>query len=58
MFPDTYEPTDEILHYAYLNAISFPIDFPTETVVVCHYRKQNHRTSKDGYFHKNADLYF
>ena len=38
MFPDAAEPT-EILHYVYLNAGFFPIDFPTETVVLCHYRK-------------------
>ena len=41
MFPDTNEPT-EILHYAYLNARILPIDFPTETVVMCHYLKLIH----------------
>jgi hypothetical protein len=34
MFPDTTKPT-EILHYAYLNIIIFPIDFPTEIAVMC-----------------------
>jgi len=57
MFPDTAEPT-KILHYAYLNAIIFPIDFLDETAVLCHYRKLNHYTSMDGYFHQNVDLYF
>ena len=47
LFPDITEPT-EILHYAYLNAIIFPNDFPTETVVMCHYWKLNHYTSMDG----------
>ena len=41
MFPDTTEPT-EILHCVYLNAKIFPIDFPAEIVVLCHYRKLNH----------------
>ena len=41
MFSDTTEPT-EILHYVYLNVRFFPIDFPTENVVLCHYRKLNH----------------
>ena len=40
IFPDTTEPT-EILHYAYLNATIFPIVFPTETAVMCYYRKLN-----------------
>ena len=57
MFPDTIEPT-EILHYVYLNFGNFPIDFPTETAVLCHYRKLNHYTSMDGQFHQNVDLYF
>ena len=47
MFPDSNEPT-EILHYAYLNANCFPIDFPTKTAVMCHYQKLNHSTSMDG----------
>ena len=47
MFPDTTEPI-EILHYAYLNVRMFPIDFPTEIVVLCNYRKLNHYTSMDG----------
>ncbi len=41
MFLDTNEPT-EMLHYAFLNAKMFPIDFPTEAVVMWHYRKLNH----------------
>jgi len=47
MFPDTTEPT-EIMHYAYLNARIISIDFPTEIVVLCHYRKLNHYASIDG----------
>ena len=47
MFPDVTKPI-EILHYAYWNAIIFPIDFPTETVVPCYYRKLNHYASIDG----------
>ncbi len=47
MFPDTTEPT-EILHYANLNARIFPIDFPTETAVLCHYRKLIHYAFIDG----------
>jgi len=44
MFPDATEPT-EIMHYAYLNARIFPIDFPTETLVLCHFRKLNRYAS-------------
>jgi hypothetical protein len=40
MFLDSIEPT-KILHYAYVNVKDFPIDFPTEIVVLCHYRKPN-----------------
>ena len=47
MFPDTTEPT-EILHYSYLNVSIFPIDFPTETMVLGHYQKLNHCDSMDG----------
>ena len=47
MFPDTTEPTEN-LHYAYLSAIMFPIDFPTETVVLRHYRKLSRHASIDG----------
>ena len=47
MFPDTNVPT-EMLHYAYLNAKLFPIDFLAETAVMCHSRKLNHYTSMDG----------
>ena len=47
MFPDTIEPT-EILHYAYLNARFFPIDFPIEIPVLGHYRKLYQYTSMNG----------
>ena len=47
MFPDTIEPT-EILHYVYFNVKIFNIDFLTETVVLCRYRKLNHFDSIDG----------
>jgi hypothetical protein len=47
MFLDSIEPT-EILHYVYLNVRIFSIDFPHETVVLCHYRKLNQYTSIDG----------
>jgi len=57
MFPDNTEPI-EILQYAYLNAKMFPIDFPTEIAVLCNYRKLNHYTSLDDYFHQNVDLNF
>jgi hypothetical protein len=41
MFLDATEPI-EILHYAYENARIFPIDFPTNIVVLCHYLKLIH----------------
>ncbi len=46
MFPGSIEPT-EILHYAYLDVRFFPINFPTETAAMCHYRTLNHYTSMD-----------
>ncbi len=47
MFPDTIEPTKS-MHYAYLNGRMIPIDFPTEIVVLGHYRKINHNAPMDG----------
>jgi hypothetical protein len=47
MFPDSTEPT-EIMHSAYLNAITFLDDSPTEIVALRHYRKLNHYASIDG----------
>ena len=47
MFPDINEPT-EILQDANLNARICPIDFPTQIMVMCHYRKQNQYASMDG----------
>ncbi len=41
MFSDTNEPA-EILYYDYSNARIFPIDFPNEIEVLCHYRTLNH----------------
>jgi hypothetical protein len=40
MLPDTTVPT-EILHYAYLNAKIYPIDYPTEIAMLYLYLKLN-----------------
>ena len=57
MILDTIDPT-EILQYASLNARICTIDFPIETVALCHHRKLNHYASMDGWFQQNVDFYF